>query len=706
MSSTNSGPPRPTIYVCDPSAEGTRIESALSQAGYDAVDVPRHRLLDRVRLERPAAVILDVVDASSLTVVAQIRTIVGGESVHVLFVAAVGGLLRSSEDALMQDGSGLFLRPIDAAALVRKIESLVGPGDAQRERPGPRVRSPSQTPPEDLPSGRVVGQAANEGRFVPEVGLPELGDDIRQLLAAAEARVASLDLSGLSPNIDGEAEIGVLLGPEDLEGVLPDEAEPEAMEPNLGSERSYTTSAGHRRGKSDEERLQTPGPLQGAKQRRAPQATGTAAPGRGSTMPGYRSALKPTSINPSAAERRTPIPRNPALAAAYVPHLANDEPLEPPPPAPIVLARTGDNLGRGWAAAARAFAPRDLGRDLPPATLSRGTAPSYMASLVSQRATGTLSFTGDDSTRTVSLRDGDFCSAQSNAPDDALPLLLERRGFLTRALLTGFTLSPVPRLACAALVARGHLAQDDLWPLLRLHGEQIVSAMLASERGTVSFAENTGEKEGPSVFGALAGSAVFVRAFSMTRGVSGLEERASTQAFQLVPGEAYEESVDALSGLDGVIDLADVTHSIIDERAAKALSGHMLTLDALVHLRILQAIDHIGDEGKHSPPAEGGRMSSVDADALRHRIAARRRLVDEGDYFALLGVSPKANSFEIRQAYLDIRRSFDPGRILQYAQLHALEADLRAILEVVEEAYHVLRDDARRDRYRRAIGHD
>ena len=51
MSSTSSGPQRPTIYVCDPSAEATKTESALTQAGYDVIDVPRHRLVERVRLE-------------------------------------------------------------------------------------------------------------------------------------------------------------------------------------------------------------------------------------------------------------------------------------------------------------------------------------------------------------------------------------------------------------------------------------------------------------------------------------------------------------------------------------------------------------------------------------------------------------------------------------------------------------------------------
>ena len=159
MSSTSSGPQRPTIYVCDPSAEATKTESALTQAGYDVIDVPRHRLVERVRLERPAAVVLDVADLASLGVVAQIRATSGGEAIHLLFVAASGGPLRDAEDALMRDGSGLFLRPVDASALVRKIEALVGPGDVRRERNASLLRQPVQNTPDELPSGRSLDAA-------------------------------------------------------------------------------------------------------------------------------------------------------------------------------------------------------------------------------------------------------------------------------------------------------------------------------------------------------------------------------------------------------------------------------------------------------------------------------------------------------------------------------------------------------------------
>ena len=77
-------------------------------------------------------------------------------------------------------------------------------------------------------------------------------------------------------------------------------------------------------------------------------------------------------------------------------------------------------------------------------------------------------------------------------------------------------------------------------------------------------------------------------------------------------------------------------------------------------------------------------------------------LVEDGDYFALLGVPRLATAYEIRRAYLELRRSFEPGRVLT-AQTADLGPDLRVILDVLDEAYDILRDGPRRERYRKAI---
>ena len=61
-----------------------------------------------------------------------------------------------------------------------------------------------------------------------------------------------------------------------------------------------------------------------------------------------------------------------------------------------------------------------------------------------------------------------------------------------------------------------------------------------------------------------------------------------------------------------------------------------------------------------------------------------------------------ATAYEIRRAYLDLRKSFEPSRLLTPGTTD-LHDDVALILEVVEEAFDILRDNQRRERYRRAI---
>src|SRR6185312_14263080 len=103
-------------------------------------------------------------------------------------------------------------------------------------------------------------------------------------------------------------------------------------------------------------------------------------------------------------------------------------------------------------------------------------------------------------------------------------------------------------------------------------------------------------------------------------------------------------------------------------------------------------------------PAETGAAAfdPLDEEAVRQRVRARLALVEEGDYFALLGIARAATGYEIRRAYLELRRAFEPTRVLTAATAD-LAADVRLVIEVLDEAYEILREPNRRERYRRAI---
>jgi DnaJ-class molecular chaperone len=77
-------------------------------------------------------------------------------------------------------------------------------------------------------------------------------------------------------------------------------------------------------------------------------------------------------------------------------------------------------------------------------------------------------------------------------------------------------------------------------------------------------------------------------------------------------------------------------------------------------------------------------------------------LVEEGDYFSVLGIARDATGYEVRKAFLALRREFEPSRLLTPGTVD-LREDVEHVVVVLEEAYEILRDAARRERYRRAI---
>jgi len=113
-------------------------------------------------------------------------------------------------------------------------------------------------------------------------------------------------------------------------------------------------------------------------------------------------------------------------------------------------------------------------------------------------------------------------------------------------------------------------------------------------------------------------------------------------------------------------------------------------------------IQAAGAPGSEAMPAHHARFDPLDVQALRAQVKVRLSLVQEGDYFALLGVPRTATAYEIRRAYLELRRAFEPTRALTAATAD-LADDLKLIVEVLDEAHDVLRDQVRRERYRRAI---
>jgi hypothetical protein len=303
--------------------------------------------------------------------------------------------------------------------------------------------------------------------------------------------------------------------------------------------------------------------------------------------------------------------------------------------------------------------------------------------------------------RRIVLREGDVVTAVGESEGESLVAFLVARGDLARNVagrLLG-KLPPFGRHAGAALIAHGHLGQEDLWPVLRAHAEWILARALLADEGTCALdLEVRGRlKAEPGVFGGSTGAEVVIEAIRRAIAPDVAVRRLGGLAARLAEGQerpllaecalpaAEAESVRAASGR--------TVGEVLEGREPELAN----VLYALVSLSVLEAFTP-----SVPAPSEAEGFDPLDAEALRQRVQLRLALIEEGDYFALLGVPKTATGYEIRRAYLDLRRAFEPKRVLTAATVD-LADDLQTVIEILDEAFDILREPSRRERYRRAI---
>jgi hypothetical protein len=341
-----------------------------------------------------------------------------------------------------------------------------------------------------------------------------------------------------------------------------------------------------------------------------------------------------------------------------------------------------------------------------PAVLGDGDGFRAVARAVAARFGGSIAFEDSAGIRRIVFRDGDFVTAASSGEAESLVAFLAERGDIAPdvAQKVARRVPPFGRHAGAALIAQGHLRQDELWPVLRSHAEWLIGRVTRMQRGAASLEFEVPQRlqAEPGVFGGATGAEVLLEI--ARRMVS------PTEALLRIGGRSVSLGPGAALGLLAECALSEAETAIV-RGSSGANAGTLLdrvgsedfasVLWALVELGVL-ATEAKPGPSRADDANEDVRHDPLDAVALRERIAARIGLVEEGDYFALLGVGRAATSYDVRRAYLSIRKSFDPARILTPETVD-LKDDLESILEVLDEAYEILGDATRRERYRRAL---
>ncbi|XXX76377.1 hypothetical protein WMF30_52890 [Sorangium sp. So ce134] len=399
---------------------------------------------------------------------------------------------------------------------------------------------------------------------------------------------------------------------------------------------------------------------------------------------------------------RMPLPAPPSVAISGAGFRGPAPPVPPMPPVPSAPA-TVSTGALGHAPPPEIVEEAPISSDASSTTvLGPGDAPRALARAVGSRASGSLAIATEEGARRIVLHEGDLVTAGSTIPEETLLAFLVGRGDLERevaARLAG-KLPASGRHAGAALIAHGHLGQDDLWPVLRAHAEWVIGHVVLVEAGTCDLEpEPPGRlKAEPNVFGGATGAEVFVETIRRViapevalRRLGGPGARLDDGARRNLLGECAlrreeEELVRTARGRS----VGELVNAAEPENAS--------VLYALVCLEVLDVLIPPSITEAPPPPAE----DPLDEEAIRQRVRARLALVEDGDYFSILGIPRDATNYEIRRAYLALRKAFEPSTLLTAATVDLLD-DVRLVIEVLDEAYEILREPHRRERYRRAI---
>lgn len=456
-------------------------------------------------------------------------------------------------------------------------------------------------------------------------------------------------------------------------------------------------------------------------ERRARQEAATPKPPRPPTRPPVTMQTSP----PVFSEKLPAAPALPVVSAApaMTSHPDASDASEPPSgyagpttepstaPPPRVLPRTETKtaapprVAQASMSAIETEGPRAEAPSEPivPKTLREGDAVRALAAAIRSRFSGALVLEVDQGIRRIVFREGDFITAASGIHGESLVAFLVGKGDLPADVTREAHKLPMfGRHAGAALIAQGYLAQDQLWTVLRAHAEWIVSNTVQIDRGSAALEwELPGRlREEPAVFGGATGAEVLVE---IVRRVITPEVAASR-----LGGWNAELSRGPAQSLLSECALPTSENELVLQSAGTTLRAVSARAEDPSFTAALYALSELGVLGTTRPEPAAGADSEepaydeLDEAALRARVAARKALVEEGDYFAVLGVGRRATGYDIRRAYTALRREFDPSQIITAATAD-LRDDVDQILEVLQEAYDILKDQHRRERYRRAI---
>jgi hypothetical protein len=311
--------------------------------------------------------------------------------------------------------------------------------------------------------------------------------------------------------------------------------------------------------------------------------------------------------------------------------------------------------------------------------------------------TGQLVLRTPDLEKSIFLDAGRPVYATSTALEDRLCEILLRQGRIDTHQRTRVARISAEsgRRTGAVLVDLGLLKPGELMPALRGQHEEIILSVLPWAEGRFRF-DPQQEPEGRKVR-LLRHPAALVRE-ALGRGYPADRIRHSLGPGRTVlaalRGPEANDLLAELSPGPGERDLLgwfDGQRSLEEVIRASGQPEDLVSAFAFVLLcfGVLHSV---------SPPA-GRVRRSFDHKVDRERILSRHAIIQDADYFQVLGIPREASAAEVTRAYRRLSEEISPQQISAEVAV-ALAQELKIVRDVLDQAARVLTDETLRRRYR------
>lgn len=334
--------------------------------------------------------------------------------------------------------------------------------------------------------------------------------------------------------------------------------------------------------------------------------------------------------------------------------------------------------------------------------------PSLLARMYLSRLSGRLTLKKGGVSKHIVFERGHPVLASSTRRDDRMGEMLVRQGRFTAAQIAacGTEAASSGRRMGAVLVDRGLIKPSELSQLVRRHYEDIIYSLFSWDRGLWNLGADKSASAEKILLSQHPAALILEgirRKYSATRALAGLGGSERVLRLRLTSGASdLLEKMGISSDERNLVLLFDGVRSLGEIRALTNASAERLygVAWALFVLERLEATDASASESSFG----GDRVSARARDEAIDRalVMSRHALVEEGDYFQILGVGRDASAQEIRRAHEVLTAELSP-ETLHPAVAGELAAELAEIRLVLAEAARLMTDDRLRRLYREAL---